>query len=707
MLSESLLPFNSNYTPNNGNGTTNIEKEAKEFLASLKNEIKKSRKCYPLSFKKKVVRLAQMKTMNYSLIQRELGVSRKSIYTWVNQVERLINETDEKRKRLRGAGRKPNFGDRISSPFSDNMSMEESIYNNKDHFLKSLDNNNIGKIDDDLNLSNIENINGQNEKNEVIGNNYNYDYLNEINTSLNLNSMDLSGSTKIFESSSGLQQNEIKEDLYTKKIMDNNEWEDDDKIYDFLNDCHSKSLKKLQFTVEERKKIVELTFLNKKKFPMERISKLSGVPVKTLELWRANHYQVFLDKESLELSTQNPTDKAQQSIINREIEKLNLQNLDRLDGDGYPMTDKERIVAYIDKLREEKIAVTSNMIIAKMLQIRPEFKNRSMRTLQSMCYRILKRNHYSLRKASHLGGPLPVKSLELFYDFFRDIIRYRYRLEIFDKKEDYDRLVNIDETPIYFEMITDRTYNKKGAKVVSIETKGNEKKLITCVLACSASGKKLTPSLIFKGGKEGNLELKYKNLECVKNKKIVVYFQSNAWCDEGIFKKWIKDVYILYEEEQVKKKCILIMDKAPSHIYRSRYLEKKNKNYVFIPGGLTRYLQPLDIGINKQFKDHLKNLYLENLAENIKYDDTSSEKELALLKRYENIFGDGKKPTLLDVQRLNIINWVIDVWRKKEKIKPSAIINSFNKAAITFPMDGSRYDEFIFPEEVLNQKDKS
>ena len=593
-----------------------------------------------------------------------------------------------------------------------NWNFEEGFPNDKEHGLDFLDKEKIDKIENDFELSSI-----SYQDNQDINNNQEENYNNEINNpneintfsesiSNNINNSESSGS-KLFESTSGIQLDEDEENLKENKIGKNNEWDDDDKIYDFLNDCHSKSLRKLQFTVEERKKIVELTFLNKKKFPIERISKFSGVPIKTLELWRANHYQIFLDKESISPSIHAPIEKSQQSIINREIEKLNLQNVEKLDGDGYPMTDKERIVAYIDKLREEKIAVTSNMIIAKMLQIRPEFKNRSMRTLQSMCYRILKRNHYSLRKASHLGGPLPVKSLELFYDFFRDIIRNRYRLEIYDKEEDYDRLVNIDETPIYFEMVTDKTYNKKGAKVVSIETKGNEKKLITCVLACSASGKKLTPCLIFKGGKDGNLELKYKNLDCVKNKKIAIYFQSNAWCDEAIFKKWIKDVYILYEEEKIKKKCILIMDKAPSHIYRCRYLEKKNKNYVFIPGGLTRYLQPLDIGINKQFKDHLKNLYLENLAENIKYDDTSSEKELALLKKYENIFGDGKKPTLLDAQRLNIINWVIDVWWSDEKIKPSAIINSFNKAAITFPMDGSRDNEFIFPEEVLNQKDKN
>ena len=675
-----------------------LDEKTKEYIAALKNEIKKTRKSYPLSFKKKVITLTTMDNVNYSLIQRELGVSRKSIYTWVNQAQRLVKETDEKRKRLRGAGRKPNFGDRITHPFGSDMSMDESFF---------CENENNLNLSNDLNLSSInnqDNINNQNEEHQIINSDeINTSTNNTLNNALNNNnnSTELSNSIKSFESLS----DELKLDE-EKNLIKKNEWDDEDKIYDFLNDCHCKIFKKIQFTVEERKKIVELMLLNKEKFNIERISKLSGIPIKSLELWKSNHSQLFFDKELISSSSKTPTKITHQSIINKELEKLNLQNIERIDGDGYPMTDKQRIVAYIDKLRDEKIAVTSNMIIAKMLQIRPEFKNKSMRTLQSMCYRILKRNHYSLRKASHLGGPLPVKSLELFYDFFRDIIRTRQRLEIFDTKEDYDRLINIDETPIYFEMITDRTYNKKGAKVVSIETKGNEKKLITCVLACSASGKKLTPCLIFKGGKDGNLEFKYKNLDCVKNGKIAVYFQSNAWCDEGIFKKWIKDVYIKYEEEQVKKKCILIMDKAPSHIYRSRYLEKKNKNYVFIPGGLTRYLQPLDIGINKNFKDHLKNLYLENLADNIKFDDTSSEKELALLKKYENIFGDEKKPTLLDAQRLNIINWVMEVWWNDDKIKPSAIINSFNKAAITYPMDGSKDNDFIFPEEVLNQRDK-
>ena len=280
-----------------------------------------------------------------------------------------------------------------------------------------------------------------------------------------------------------------------------------DESIDFLNECLYKHIKKIPLTLNDRKRIVDLHFSDQKKYSIHRLAKLTGVQRKTIRIWKMN-YNFICEQENLNISR---------------IKKQ---------GRNYSFSDKEmQLIGFIDKLREEKIAVTSTMIIAKMLQLKPELKNKSMRALQSMCYRILQKNNYSLRRASHLCQPLPSKSLDLFYEFFRDIIRKRQQLGIYDSEGDYDRIINIDETPIFFEMTTDKTYNKKGAKVVSIETKGNEKKLITCVLAVSASGKKLIPTLIFKGGRDGNLEARYKNLECVNNKKIVIYFQYNAWCD--------------------------------------------------------------------------------------------------------------------------------------------------------------------------------
>ena len=61
-----------------------------------------------------------------------------------------------------------------------------------------------------------------------------------------------------------------------------------------------------------------------------------------------------------------------------------------------------------------------------------------------------------------------------------------------------------------------------------------------------------------------------------------------------------------------KKKCLLIMDLAPSHqdIIVLDYIKQKDINYVFLPPGTTRYLQPLDAGVNKVFKQKLKEKYL-------------------------------------------------------------------------------------------------
>ena len=59
-------------------------------------------------------------------------------------------------------------------------------------------------------------------------------------------------------------------------------------------------------------------------------------------------------------------------------------------------------------------------------------------------------------------------------------------------------IVNMDETPCYFDLPSSSTVETKGSKTVSIATSGYEKMRFTTVLAVSSDGGKLKPMLIFK-----------------------------------------------------------------------------------------------------------------------------------------------------------------------------------------------------------------
>lgn len=76
--------------------------------------------------------------------------------------------------------------------------------------------------------------------------------------------------------------------------------------------------------------------------------------------------------------------------------------------------------------------------------------------------------------------------------------------------------------------------------------------------------------------------------------------------DKIVFKNWYEKLFLKYQKK-IQKNAYLL-DKSPSHISEGILKEFKNheKHYVLIPGGITRHFQPLDIGINKIFKNALK-----------------------------------------------------------------------------------------------------
>ena len=57
----------------------------------------------------------------------------------------------------------------------------------------------------------------------------------------------------------------------------------------------------------------------------------------------------------------------------------------------------------------------------------------------------------------------------------------------------------MNETPVFFDMVPEKSLVKKGQKSVTIRTSGSEKRHVTVVLTVAADGFILPPMVIFRG----------------------------------------------------------------------------------------------------------------------------------------------------------------------------------------------------------------
>ena len=75
---------------------------------------------------------------------------------------------------------------------------------------------------------------------------------------------------------------------------------------------------------------------------------------------------------------------------------------------------------------------------------------------------------------------------------------------------------------------------------------------------------------------------------------------------EELFKLWLDEVFAKRPGYVVGKPSLLIMDQAPAH---SKALSDKMRatHTILIPKGCTPLLQPLDVSINKPFKNSVRN----------------------------------------------------------------------------------------------------
>jgi hypothetical protein len=103
-----------------------------------------------------------------------------------------------------------------------------------------------------------------------------------------------------------------------------------------------------------------------------------------------------------------------------------------------------------------------------------------------------------------------------------------------------DRIINIDETNIYFNQTSNVTLEESGTRSVGVKPSGSMNRC-TVLLGCTMGGKMLQPFVVFVGKKSGRLPCKWTGQTDFPT-SCVYTVQEKGWIDKDTFLEWIEKV---------------------------------------------------------------------------------------------------------------------------------------------------------------------
>eukprot|EP00745_Piridium_sociabile_P004432 TRINITY_DN12639_c0_g2_i1.p1 TRINITY_DN12639_c0_g2~~TRINITY_DN12639_c0_g2_i1.p1 ORF type:complete len:252 (+),score=34.01 TRINITY_DN12639_c0_g2_i1:61-816(+) len=180
----------------------------------------------------------------------------------------------------------------------------------------------------------------------------------------------------------------------------------------------------------------------------------------------------------------------------------------------------------------------------------------------------------------------------------------------------------------------------------------------TCVLSCTASGEKLPPMVIFK-----RVTLPKEKFP----KGIVIKVNKKGWMDETVMKTWLTECYGKRPGGFFRRnKAMLVLDSMRAHITDpvKEAIRSTNSILAVIPGGTTKYLQPLDISVNRAFKVALR----------VEWETWMTSGDKSFTKT-----GRMRRASFAEV-----CQWILTAWGK---VKQSTIVNGFRKAELLYVAD--------------------
>ena len=180
-------------------------------------------------------------------------------------------------------------------------------------------------------------------------------------------------------------------------------------------------------------------------------------------------------------------------------------------------------------------------------------------------------------------------------------------------------IINFDQTGLNITPTSDWTMEQCGASDVEILCK-EDKRQITCVLACTLTGALLPPQLVY-GGKTARCHPSY-----TFPSDWDITHSENHWSNSATMERYVNSILAPYcnhlrgsdgiPDDQWAL-CILDVFKAHQKDTVLKAFAQHRIKVVFVPPNCMGVLQPLDISGNGTFKAHMKDAFQEWYASHV------------------------------------------------------------------------------------------
>lgn len=260
------------------------------------------------------------------------------------------------------------------------------------------------------------------------------------------------------------------------------------------------------------------------------------------------------------------------------------------------------LLRFIFEHREQGMAISVSMVMRRAKQILPQFALKSRVAQYHSALRFVRSQGLVFRLGTNESQRSPAETATEALYYIINVARPKV---VDQPGRHQDFILNMDQTPVPFTYNSRKTLEIVGKRTVHVRKSTNDTKRATFAMTVTASGKILKPLIIFKGARNGRIvQREFPNYD----NDMIYLCQANAWMDEDAMIVWVEQVLRPHIESAPPGVLpIIFLDSYRCHMMASvvSKIQDLGVEVEHIPGGCTALCQPVDIGVNKPFKNRL------------------------------------------------------------------------------------------------------